>query len=165
MAGGELRRFGDIFLRFVQLVGVDGLQAFIEGLLGLGGEQRLTGSTHAFVARVLALQVDVDFRFEGDRQGDLFLCGLVTCRLHNDSKVPQATTYEECASVGGRTLVRGNSVVIKLHGGRRGDRLSGAVADGDRDFHAVAAEHSSFTAAVLAESRKRRHDETKKYWF
>jgi hypothetical protein len=62
-------------------------------------------------------------------------------------------------------LVRGNSIVIKLYSGGRGDRLSGAVADGDRDFHAVAAEHSAFTAAVLAESGKRRHEETKKYWF
>jgi hypothetical protein len=113
---------------------------------------------------VLPLEVNVDFRFEGDREGDLFLSDLVTCRLYNESKVPQATTYEECAAMRGCTLICGNSVMEKFYGGGRGNRLSGAVADRDRDFHAVAAEHSSFTAAVLAESGKSRQEETEKYW-
>jgi hypothetical protein len=52
-------------------------------------------------------------------------------------------------------LVRGNSIVIELYGGGCGDRLSGAVANGDGDLHAVAAEHSSFAAAVLAGGGKR----------
>jgi len=58
-----------------------------------------------------------------------------------------------------------NSVVVELYGGGCGDRLSGAVADGDGDFRAVAAEHSSISGTVLAVSRKRRYKETKRDCF
>jgi len=54
----------------------------------------------------------------------------------------------------GRALIRGNSVVIKLYGGGCGDRLSGAVADGDGDFGAVAAGNGSFGCTVLTQDRE-----------
>src|SRR5712672_2926017 len=161
--GSQLQGLAHVLSRLRKFVGVDGLQAFVEGVLGLGSKDRLTGNAHVLVGRVFALEINIDLCFEGNGQREILLRSLISGRFYEQSEVSYGAGYEECSPVGGCALIRWDSIVVQLYGGGGGNRLPGAVADRDRNFKAITAEHSSVSGAVLAKHGKRRDDEAKNY--
>src|SRR5882757_1941796 len=161
--GSQLQGLAHVLLRLWKFVGVDGLQAFVEGVLGLGSKDRLTGNAHVLVGRVFALKIDIDLCFKGNGQREILLRSLISGRFYEQSEISYGARYEECSPVGGCALIRWDSIVVQLYGGGGGNRLPGAVADRDSSGEPITAEQSSVSGAVLAKHGKRRDEEAKNY--
>ena len=104
------------------------------------------------------MQVDVKFGFDGYGHGHVFLRGLVSGGTDNHGVISQRPQDEEGAASRGLFLIGWHSFLEEFHSRGRGDRLSGIVAYGYRDFRLVTAEESPFGAAVLASGSKRQQN-------